>query len=135
MDVNERKEMSNKSTWKKALKEIYDLSRTDKEFRALALKDARAAFEKVVGEPLAKDIDVRFVEGKKERDPVVLVLPELGSKIDITEEELETVTLNFGKPQLDSNAAAAYHNWGSERTAYHSWGSERTVAYHNWGSE
>ncbi|MCY4044937.1 MAG: hypothetical protein OXE99_07640 [Cellvibrionales bacterium] len=133
--IDEKKEEQNKQVWKKALKEIYDLSRKDKSFRELALKDAPAAFEKVVGEAPPKDINISFVEGKKEREPVVLVLPELESKLEITDDELENVTLNFGRPtELREKPAAAYHNWGSERVAYHNWGSER-VAYHNWGSE
>lgn len=132
-----QKASQDKETWKNALKAIYELSATDKEFRALALRDPRAAFEKVVGEAPPNDIEITFVEGGRPRDPVVLVLPEMTDKIEISDEELELATLSFGKPAPETDKLApAYHNWGSERQAYTNWGSEAgRASYHNWGSE
>ena len=74
---------------KHALKEIYKRAATDPDFRAVALEDARAAFQ-AVGFTLGT-WSVRFVEPSDESDDVLQLPPAIEVTADLSEEELEAV--------------------------------------------
>jgi hypothetical protein len=73
------------------LSEITRRSTIDPEFRALALQDARAAYQKVSNKELPKDISIRFIDNSGSTKTVPLPDPVTGIDEKDIEAELENV--------------------------------------------
>jgi hypothetical protein len=80
------------SEFERALDDVARRSRTDADFRKLALKDASAAIEKVSGKPLPAGADFQFVDnsGTKKIYPLPDPLANITCQ-EATMEELEQV--------------------------------------------
>jgi hypothetical protein len=92
----------------RTIAEIKFRSRTDPEFRALALSNARAAIAKVNPRPISSDLAVFFVEGTdaaliKDRgaSDMIVVLPDpAGRTEEISDTELQAVAGGDGDIRL-----------------------------------
>lgn len=86
-----------------ALRTITERGMRDAAFRALALKDARAAIGQVTSEPLPGDFKIQFVDNAGHDLTIVLPDPAPAAARELKEEELagvaggtETYTVDFG---------------------------------------
>jgi hypothetical protein len=85
--------MSNwiESDFQQGLTEVVRRTQIDPEFRTLALKDSRAAFQKVTGKKMPTDFNIQFIDNSGPTK--VVPLPDLVSGLDEKdiEAELENV--------------------------------------------
>ncbi len=81
---------------------VFTKAATDPAFRALALRDGKAAVEQVTGGPLPDGLKIHFVEG--EGADITWGLPPLHQAGELSDRELEAVA---GGRDSESSAAAA----------------------------
>ena len=72
-----------------ALTEVARRSAVDLDFRALALRDAKAAIAKVSQAPLPADVEIKFIDNSG--SVKTIVLPDPVAAGDLSELELENV--------------------------------------------
>jgi hypothetical protein len=78
----------NDDKWNAALDKVLERSTTDAEFRKLCLSDAHAAIEKASGQPLPREVRIRFTT---EASEMAVRLPDFRGSGELSDEELESV--------------------------------------------
>jgi hypothetical protein len=78
----------NQQSWDAAIDRVMDRAADDPDFRSLALKDPHAAVEQVTGQPLPREVNLRFSDNEA---MMVYRLPDSRAATPVSDEELESM--------------------------------------------